>query len=266
MKFGFIGTGNMGSALAEAVAKKHSGSDILLANKTPEKARAVAEKIGADVSDNETIAKKCKYVFLGVKPQVMAQVLEKISPILINRRDDVVLVSMAAGLKCEKISSMAGGGMKVIRLMPNTPVSVGKGIILYCANDRVSADELKEVADSLSPAGLVDLIDESLIDAASAVSGCGPAFVYIFAEALADGAVACGLPRAKASVYAAKMIEGSAALISESKKHTGALKDAVCSPGGSTIQGVKALEDGGFRSCAINGVVASYEKTLDLGK
>lgn len=106
---------------------------------------------------------------------MMAQMLENISAILTSRRDDVVLVSMAAGLSCEKISSMAGGGMKVIRIMPNTPVSIGKGIILYCANDRVSADELKEVADSLSPAGLVDLIDESLIDGASAVSGCGPA-------------------------------------------------------------------------------------------
>ncbi|MEE0867797.1 MAG: pyrroline-5-carboxylate reductase [Clostridia bacterium] len=266
MKFGFIGTGNMGGALAEAVAEKTNGTDILVSNRTAEKAQDLSKKIGAQVSDNETIARKCKYVFLGVKPQMMAQMLENISAILTSRRDDVVLVSMAAGLSCEKISSMAGGGMKVIRIMPNTPVSIGKGIILYCANDRVSADELKEVADSLSPAGLVDLIDESLIDGASAVSGCGPAFVYIFAEALADGAVACGLPRKKAALYAAKMIEGSAALMSESNKHTGELKDAVCSPGGSTIQGVKALEKGGFRSCAINAVAAAYEKTLDLGK
>lgn len=265
-KIGFIGTGNMGGALAKAVAKKLGGDKILLADFFADKAKELADSIGASVSDNDTIARSCSHIFLGVKPQMMADMLDGIKDTLSQRSEDVVLISMAAGISTDKICDMAGGDASVVRIMPNTPVSVGSGVVLYCSNDKVSEKEREFVADMLSEAGFTDAIDEKLIDAASAVSGCGPAFVYMFAESLADGAVACGLPRSKALAYAAKMIEGSAKLLFESGAHPGELKDNVCSPGGSTIQGVRALENGAFRAGVMESVIAAYEKTVELGK
>ena len=265
-KIGFIGTGNMGGALAMSVAKRNGGANILLADFFKDKAEALAKNIGALVSDNEEIAKKCSYIFLGVKPQMMQDMLLGIRDIISQRSDDVVLISMAAGLSTDKIASMAGGDIPVVRIMPNTPVSVGKGVVLVCSGKGVTEEQLGFVADMLGESGYVDIIDEKLIDAASAVSGCGPAFVYMFAESLADGAVASGLPRAKALAYAAKMIEGSAKLLFESGAHPGELKDNVCSPGGSTIEGVKSLENGGFRGDVIDAVRAAYKKTVELGK
>ena len=153
----------------------------------------------------------------------------------------------------------------VIRMMPNTPAAVGAGVVQYCGR-LVTVEELDDFAALIAPAGLVDPVSEGLIDAASAVSGCGPAFAYLFLEALADGGVACGLPRDKAVAYAAQMLEGSARMVLESGKHPGALKDAVCSPGGTTIQGVRALEERGFRAAAMDAVIAAYEKTLKLAR
>ena len=258
---GFIGTGNMGGAVASAVAGQ--GRTLLLANRTPAKAQALAERLGARVVKNPEAAGECDLLFLCVKPQMMAGMLEGIAPILRAREDPFVLVTMAAGLTCETIRDMAGGPYPVIRMMPNTPCAIGKGVVQYCGLG-VSEEELAEFAALLAPAGLIDRVDEHLIDAASAVSGCGPAFAYLFMEALADGGVACGLPRAKAMAYAAQMLAGSAGLVLESGTHPGALKDAVCSPGGTTIQGVRALEEGGFRAAAMNAVIAAYEKTLSL--
>lgn len=256
----------MGGALAKAVAKKLGGDKILLADFCRDKALLLADSIGASVASNEEIARSCSHIFLGVKPQMMADMLAGIRDILIERKGETVLISMAAGVSADKICFMAGGDAAVVRIMPNTPVSVGNGVVLYCSNANVSDSERAFVADMLSEAGFVDAIEEKLIDAASAVSGCGPAFVYMFAESLADGAVACGLPRSKALAYAAKMIEGSAKLLFDSGIHPGELKDNVCSPGGSTIQGVKALEDGGFRGDVMEAVLAAYEKTIELGK
>ena len=165
-----------------------------------------------------------------------------------------------------RIAAMAGGAdCPVIRLMPNTPAAVGQGVVLYDCNERVSEADRLRLTDALAPAGLVERIAERLIDAASAVSGCGPAFCDLFLEALADGAVACGLPRAAALRCAAQMMLGSAKLALDSGSHPGALKDAVCSPGGSTIQGVRALEQGGFRGTVMEAVIAAYERTLELG-
>jgi pyrroline-5-carboxylate reductase len=148
--------------------------------------------------------------------------------------------------------------------MPNTPVSVGEGMVLYTCNDAVTEEEKASFLDALGGAGRLDEIPEDKIDAASALSGCGPAFVYLFAEALADGAVACGVPRAKAQLYAEKTILGTAAYLIETGMHPATLKDAVCSPGGTTIQGVRALEEGGFRGTVMDAVIAAYEKNADL--
>mgnify|MGYP000819758311 CR=1 FL=1 len=160
---------------------------------------------------------------------------------------------------------MAGEDFPVIRIMPNTPVSLGAGMIQYCA-DGVSDDQMFAFLGAMAPAGRLDAVPENLIDAASCVSGCGPAWVYQFIEALADGGVACGLPRAKAQEYAAQMVLGSAKLVLESGQHPGTLKDAVCSPGGSTIQGVRVLEEKGMRGAVMDAVLAAYNKTKEMGK
>ena len=261
---GFIGTGNMGSAVARAAEKSGLADTILLSNRTPRKAEALAAELSGGVcSANEEIARTAQLIFLAVKPQMMEAVLVPLAPILKQRQDRFVLVTMAAGLTCRRIQEFLGRPCPVIRIMPNTPAAIGAGVIQYCGQD-VTQDELNSFAALMAPAGLVDPLPEHLIDAASAVSGCGPAFAYLFAEALADGGVACGLPRDKALAYAAQMLAGSARMILESGKHPGALKDAVCSPGGTTIQGVRALEEGGLRAAAINAVIAAYEKTLQL--
>ena len=157
------------------------------------------------------------------------------------------------------------GNVPIIRIMPNTPAEVGYGMILYTTNTK-GDESVSLFLEVMAAAGQLDAIEERLIDAASAISGCGPAFVYMFIEALADGGVMSGLPRDKAMLYAAETLIGAAEVVKQTGRHPGALKDAVCSPGGSTIEGVKALEDGKMRGTVSGAVVASYEKTLKLGK
>ena len=172
---------------------------------------------------------------------------------------------MAAGLSIARIQELAGEDFPVIRIMPNTPASVGEGMIQYCSSN-VTAEEEEAFLRIMAPAGRLDAVPESLIDAASAVSGCGPAWAYQFIEALADGGVAAGLPRAKAQRVRGQMLLGSARMVLETGKHPGELKDAVCSPGGSTIQGVRLLEERAFRGAVTDAVLAAFEKTKDLGK
>ena len=262
----FIGTGHMGAALARAAAKAIPPEKLLLSNRTPAKAEALARELGCAAGTAVQAAGEADYILLGVKPQMMAGLLAEIAPVLAGRTDRFVLVSMAAGLTMERIAAMAGGNYPVIRIMPNTPCAVGAGVILYDASPLVSEAELEGFVSSMAGAGLLDRLEERLIDAGSAVAGCGPAFAFQFMEALADGGVACGLPRQKAMRYAAKMLEGSARLLLETGDHPGAMKDAVCSPGGSTIAGVRVLEQRAFRSAAMDAVIAAVEKTKELGK
>ena len=261
---GFIGTGNMGAALARAVCKTVPPQQVLLTNRTPAKAEALAEELGCAAGTNEEVARACRLIFLGVKPQVMGEMLASLTPVLKEREDCFVLVTMAAGLTCARIREMAGVDCPVIRVMPNTPAAIGEGVLQFCGLGTTEED-MASFRNLMAPAGLVAQVPEGLIDAASCVSGCGPAFAYLFLEALADGGVACGLPRDKALAYAAQMLAGSARMVLETGAHPGALKDAVCSPGGSTIQGVRALEKGGLRAAAMDAVLAAYEKTQELG-
>lgn len=265
MIYGFIGTGNMGGALVRALCKTVDSGNVLLANRTPAKARALAEEFGCRVTDNETVAREAEVVFLGVKPHLMAGMLAGVVPILAARQEKPLLVSMAAGLSLATLREMIGVPCPVLRIMPNTPVAVGEGMTLYSHGDDIPAEVLEGFFRDMARGGRYVRLEDPLIDAGSAVSGCGPAFADLFVEALADGGVFCGLPRAQAQELAAQMLLGAAKLILESGKHPGKLKDEVCSPGGSTIRGVHALELGGFRAAVMNAVVAACERTKELG-
>lgn len=264
--FGFIGTGNMGGALARACAQAVQKEQLLLSDGYAPVAEKLAAELDCKATEVNEVAEKANFIFLGVKPQVMADMLSGIAPVLAARKDAFVLVSMAAGLSIEKIRKMAGGDYPVIRIMPNIPVKVGSGVILYDTTENVSGDAISAFCGAMAFAGLVDRLPEKLIDAGSAVSGCGPAFVSLFAEALADGGVECGLPRDKALAYALQTIAGTAEYLLQTGVHPAVLKDQVCSPGGTTIAGVHALELGGFRGAASEAVLSAYQKTLELGK
>ena len=262
--YGFIGTGNMGGAVAKAAAKAVGGGNLFLANRTPAKAEALAAELGGQACDNGTAARQ-DYIFLGVKPQMMAGMLESIRPVLRERAEKgetFTLVTMAASLTIEKIQEMAGVEAPTVRIMPNLPVSISKGVILYTASG--AEKTLPGLLEALAPAGMLLPVEERLIDAGSAVAGCGPAFACLFIEALADGGVACGLPRAQAQALALQMLAGTAELLLQTGQHPAALKDAVCSPGGTTIAGVHALEKGGFRAAAFDAVKAAYDKTISM--
>ncbi len=265
-KFGFIGCGNMGGALASAAAKSLSAAELAVCDSDEKKLASFTESGRAIDIDITALAGKSDFIFLGVKPQALPSVLEAISQSLKSRTDRFVLVSMAAGVSISAIEAIVGEGVPIIRIMPNTPVAVGKGMILYSANSAVKKADEERFLEGLSAAGEFDKIPEQLIDAGGALSGCGPAFVYLFAEALADGGVECGLPREKAQLYAAQTLLGAADMILKSNSTPAALKDAVCSPGGTTIAGVHALENGGLRGTVMDAVKAAYDKTSLLKK
>ena len=261
---GFIGTGSMGGALARAACVKTDPASVILSNRTPEKAAAMAAELGCACGTAEEAA-AAEYIFLGVKPKDMAQGLGQIAPVLRARTDSFVLVSMAAGLDTAAIRAMAGADHPVIRLCPNTPAAIGQGLIAWCAAG-VTREQSDRLTALMAGAGLWDECPENLMDTASVLGGCTPAFVYMFIEALSDGAVRCGMSRAQALRYAAKAVEGAAALCGQSGTHPGALKDAVTSPGGSTIEGVLTLEEHGFRAAASQAVIAAWEKTKKMAK
>ena len=264
--FGFIGTGNMGGALAKATAKSVDPKNIILNNKTTAKAESLASQLCCLTDTAEAVAEKCDFIFLGVKPQMMGNLLTTIAPILAVRKDSFVLVSMAAGLSIWDIRRMAGDDYPVIRIMPNMPVAVGAGVILFDYSENVSAEAVAAFQTALAGAGLVSHLPERLIDAGSALSGCGPAFVSLFVEALADGAVMCGLSRQQAMEYACQTLIGTAQMLCQTGLHPAQLKDAVCSPGGSTIAGVAALEGGAFRATAMDAILSAFERTKELGQ
>ena len=260
-KAGFIGVGNMGSALASAVYK--SSENLAVCDSFAKAAlNFKAAHPGAAVTTLEDIAANARFAFFAVKPNIILGTAKQAAPVL---GKDTVAVTIAAGVSLAEFTA-AIGSERCIRIMPNTPAAVGQGMILYTLGADVTAQDEEEFLEVLRFAGVTDKLDEKLIDAAAALSGCGPAYVYMFAEALADGAVRCGVPRDKALLYAKQTIFGSAAMMMQSEKHPEKLKDDVCSPGGTTIEGVLALEQNGFRYAAASAVTAAYEKTAKLKK
>jgi pyrroline-5-carboxylate reductase len=271
-----IGGGNMGSALMKGAANLIGGANIGIADTDKPKARALAKALGAALyASNTEAVKKADYVFLAVKPQALAAVLEEISPALRGRlaeKKAPVLVSMAAGWSIAKIQALLGGGngkpaakAPVVRIMPNTPALISRGVIVMTVSPELPADKAAELEKILGAAGIVDRLEEKYMDAVTGLSGSGPAFVYLFIEALADGGVRAGLPRDKALRYAAQTVLGAAAMVKETGKHPGELKDMVTSPGGTTIAGVAALENGAFRGTVMNAVEAAWRRSQELG-
>ena len=265
--FGFIGVGNMGGALARAVCNAEGKENIMVSDYSSEKAEAFAKEVGCVAVDNNTIAETAKWIFLGVKPQVLPSVMESLRPVLNKRtKCDFILVTMAAGISMVALEDMLGFSAPVVRIMPNTPVSVGKGMILYTANEAVSENDLSEFVDSLSFAGKTDYIKEQEIDAASVISGCGPAFMYMFLEAMQEKGIALGLDGEKARLYAEQTMLGAASLAMDSEESLETLRVRVCSPGGSTIEGVKVFQNRELYETVLEALSASYKRTKELGE
>ena len=260
MKYGFIGCGNMGGALCRALAK--TTKDIMVADFDIQKAENLAKELGVEVSTNSQIAQNCDRIFLGVKPQMMAEMLNDIKGIISDKKP--ILISMAAGLTTDKIKELAGNA-PVIRIMPNTPVSVGKGVTLYCANG-VEQSLIDDFVNNMQHGGRLYPIDESLMDAGCSVSGCGPAFMYRFASAIAKGGEECGLTRQQAIEFAAATMAGAAEMLLTSDKTPNELTTAVCSKGGSTIEGVTVLENSDFEQIVVDCIKAAYKRNQELGK
>ena len=261
MTYGFLGCGSMGGAIAARLSQ--STKEITVSDRSG-RAKQTAAELGIAYSDNIGVATNCDCIFLAVKPQMLREVLTPLKPMLALRRP--LLVSMCAGIALAQVEELAGCALPVIRIMPNTPTAVGMGVIPYCRNALVRDRMLAEWLVDMQPCGALDPLEERLMDAASALSGSGPAYFYILLDALADGAAACGMPKAKALDYAARTMAGAAQTYLETKRHPAALKDAVCSPGGSTLAGVEALERAGFRSAAMDCVTAAFRKNKELGK
>ncbi len=254
----------MGGALATSVIKKIGGERVLLADNFLEKAKEVAGESGALCTTAADLCNECKYIFIGVKPQVISETFEEIKPALLSREDRFIIVSMAAGVTTERICAMVGKEVPVIRIMPNTSVSVGAGMTLYSPNALVSDDETAEFISMLALSGELERIDEGLIDAGMAVSGCGPAFIYLIMQALADGGEKLGLEADTALKLARQTVLGAASLAIESSTSPEQLKKDVCSPGGATIEGIYVLEDAGVPKAFIDAVKAAYNKAKKL--
>ena len=263
---GFIGAGHMGGALAEAACRGCDPGEITICDANAERAKTLAGKLGCSAGDTAGTAAGSKYVVIGVKPQNISELFQEIAPVLAGRDDRFVIVSMAAGITIERITAMAGADCPVIRIMPNTPVAVGAGCILYSAGRNTTEEDVSAFLESMREAGSFVRIDESLMDAGCALSGCGPAFVYKFIMAMARAGESCGLPADTALRLAEQTVLGAAKLAVEGGEDPEVLCRNVCSPGGATIEGVRKLEGGTFDDEVAAAVRASFERTIELSK
>ena len=267
-KIGFIGCGNMASAIIGGIigSGKVEADEIIAADPLEETRARAAETHGISVTaDNAEAARSSRILFLAVKPQMMDMVAEQIRGSL---RREQILVSILAGVSIGKLEECfpAEPGMlrKIVRLMPNTPALVGAGMTAACCSISVSTDEFAGICSLCESFGEVEVLPERLFDAVTALSGSSPATVFVLLEALADGAVACGMPRQQAYRMAAQTVLGSARLRTETGRHPAALKDMVTSPAGTTAEALRVLEKCGFRSAVIESVEAAAERSSRL--
>ena len=257
MKIGIIGIGNMGSAIAKGLLGKN---ELFLSNRGSNLEFFKDKEVS--IMENRKVVENSDYIILAVKPNYYKEVIDEIKDLLENK----VFISIAAGFTIEKLENLLGSDKKIVMTMPNTPASVGCGMSILCPNSNVSDDEFSNTLEIFSSFGKAIKIDENQFDAASVVNGCLPAFVDLFIEGLSDGAVLCGLKRDVSYKLIAQTIIGSAKLMEESGDHPGLLKDKVTSPKGTTIEGVKALEENNFRAGLIKAVEASFNKAKYVGK
>lgn len=262
MKISCIGTGAMGGAIMRSVCKKYDVKDIKLTDKNTEMGKAFADETGATFVETNKEVLDADYIFLAVKPQFLGDVFAEIAGSISPKS---VIISMAAGVKLEKLKNWAPKA-RFVRMMPNVCAMIGEAMTAVVADETISAEEFKTAQEILSAAGKVEVVPEKLMDCVTAVSGSGPAFVFMFIEALADAAVRCGMPRSQAYIYAAQTVYGSAGMVLETGKNPAVLKDMVCSPAGTTIEGVAALEENGFRNAVIKAVTAACDRSIALGK
>lgn len=273
MKIGFIGLGNMATAIIGGMLREGTtlggsaagAADIIGSAKTVATRAARADQLGIAVTaDNREVAATADVLVLAVKPQFFPEVIEEIRDAV---RPDTLVISIAAGLTIERIAALferEADTMRLIRCMPNTPALVNAGCTAVCPGTGATQADEEICLQLMNSFGRAIVIPERLMDAASAVAGSSPAFVFMFIEALADGAVEAGMPRAQAYEFAASAVAGSAQLVIETGRHPGDLKDMVCSPGGTTIEGVRALEQRGFRAAAMEAVTACVAKAKEL--
>lgn len=264
MKIGFIGCGNMGTAMISGLLKKKiaAGEDLLASALTEGSRQRIRDTLGIrTTADNREVAAYADILFLAVKPQFYQEVLLEIRDLL---TPDQLLIGIAPGKTLGWLEETAQKPLKVVRMMPNTPAQVGEGMTGFCVNARVTEEEIQIIRRITESFGRAELVPERLMDAVVAVSGSSPAFVFLFLEAMADAAVAQGMPRAQAYTFAAQAVLGSAKLLLETGKHPGELKDMVCSPAGTTIEGVRTLEKNGFRSSVFEALQATAEKGKQL--
>ena len=270
----FIGAGNMGGAVARAVCKAIDPAEVVLFDIDSAKAARLADEIGCTVaSSTEEAVRLSKYIMFAVKPQFYDGTAAQVMPTLkacVDAGEEKIVTSLMAGITLgglEKTITETGMTLPVIRILPNTPAMIGEGLSLVVGNALAKeCGATAELIELLKYTGLVEETTEHELDLASHIYSCSPAWVDMFIEALADGAVATRLFRDKALRYAAQGVKGSAALVLESHQHPGALKDAVCSPGGITIQGVIALEKRGFRAAVIEAVEAAEKKRQEMAR
>lgn len=263
-KAGCIGTGVMGTALMRSVLTSAGSDELAVYDTDSLKAKDFASETGCFLASSAAeVTSMCHFVFLAVKPVILPRLLEEITPSL---KPDTVLVSMAAGVTIETISRHCGGHSQIIRIMPNTPVSVGSGVIAIAPSAHVGDEDIQALVSLLGPSGLCEKTAETLMDAVTAVSGSGPAYGYIFIDALADAAVRMGMGREQALRYAAQTLKGAASMVLETGTHPAVLKDGVCSPAGTTIAAVTALEAAGFRNAVITAALSAWERAREIGR
>jgi pyrroline-5-carboxylate reductase len=265
-KIGFIGCGNMGEAILGGIisSKLLSGENIWVSELNTSRLDDLKGKYGVNTTvSGQEVVKNSDIIIIAVKPNIYPVVLEDIKELV---DDTKTIVTIAAGVTIASVEKIIGSDKKIIRTMPNTPALVGEGMASISPNNIVSKDQLEEVKVIFESFGKAEILSEYLIDSVIGVSGSAPAYVFMFIEAMADGAVLGGMPRDKAYQFAAQSVLGSAKMVLETGKHPGVLKDAVCSPGGTTIEAVKVLEEEGFRNSVIKAVAACIEKSKKMSK
>lgn len=262
-KFGFIGAGNMGFAIMKGLLKNYSPEQITFYEKDARRAEDVAACTGTVMTENGlSCASSSQYVILAVKPQQLGKAVPEIREGISGEQ---ILISIAPGISIAELKEWFGQDCRVVRAMPNTPALVGEGMTGVCYNDALFSEEEQEtIRNFFISFGKMVVVEEKLIDAVVCVSGSSPAYVYLFMEALADSGVRYGLPRNIAYEMAAQAVLGSARMLLETGEHPGRLKDQVCSPAGTTIEAVAALEEHGFRSSVLKACDACYQKCKNL--